>query len=104
MPLEAATLEKASILRKLLAYQATINDNVLRAIFGMEHAYVLFLASGRRRRDNMVRLAQSAVTNKRAAQAMLFAVQPPAPTLGNTPDLSALSWKNGLGEEARLSL
>ena len=104
MPLEAAILTKASILRKLLAYQATYNDKVLSAIFGIEHAYTLFLTSGRRRRDNMVSLARDTVTNRQAAKAMLFAVQPPAPTIDDTPDLSALTWINGLGEETGLRL
>jgi hypothetical protein len=104
MPLTATSLQKASILRKLLAYQATHNDDVLREIFGIEHAYTLFLACGRRRRDNMVTLAREIVQSDRAAASMLFAVQPPAPSVGDTPDLSALTWINGLGNETRLPL
>ena len=104
MPLEASTLHKASILRKLLAYQATHTDKVLSAIFGMEHAYTLFLTTGIRRRNNMVALCRVTLTNRQIAKAMLFAVQPPTPTIGDTPDLSALSWINGLGEDTVLPL
>lgn len=104
MPLEASSLNKASILRKLLAYQATHQNDVLREIFVIPHAYILFLTTGKRRRDNMARLAQQIVIDDRAAKAMLFAVQPPAPTVGDTPDLSQLTWINGRGREAALPL
>ena len=104
MPLQATSLQRASILRKLLAYQATHTDNVLREIFGIEHAYTLFLTGGRRRRDNMVTLAREIVQSDRAASSMLFAVQPPSPSVGDTPDLSALTWLNGRGEEVSLPL
>ena len=104
MPQTASTLDKASIERKLLALQATSDHDVLREIFGIEHAYTLFLTSGRRRRDNMVSLCRDTVTNHHAAKSMLFAVQPPAPTIGETPDISATAWINGLGEETALPL
>lgn len=104
MPLEATKIEKASIFRKLLAYQATYDDNGLRAIFGIEHAYTLFLTTGHRRRDNMVSLAQSVVTDRRAAVTMLFAVQPSPLPLDDAADLNALTWINGLGKEVVLQL
>jgi hypothetical protein len=104
MPLETVTMQKASILRKLLAYQATHHDKVLREIFGIEHAYTLTLTSGRRRRDNMVALAANTLRSAPVAKSMLFAVQPPTPSVGDTPNLSELTWINGLGEEAALPL
>ncbi len=104
MPLKAAILTKASIFRKLLAYDATHHNKVLRAIFGIEHAYTLFLTTGRRRRDNMVQLCRDIVTNRQTAKSMLFAVQPASPTIGAIPDLSKQIWINGLGEEIGLPL
>lgn len=104
MPLQASSLHKASILRKLLAYQATHVDAVLQEHFVIPHAYTLFIAPGRRRRDNMVKLAQEVVRHDRAAEAMLFAVQPPAPSVGQYADLSALQWINGRGEGVELPL
>lgn len=104
MPLEANNLQKASILRKLLTYQATHQNDVLKDLFVIPHAYTLFLTTGPRRRDNMVKLAQTTVTDDRAAKAMLFAVQPPAPTVCNHIDVSSIGWINGRGEEMRLPL
>ncbi len=104
MPLEASTLQKASIFRKLLSYQATHTDNVLREIFGIDHAYTLFLTPGKRRRDNMVNLVQKVVANEKIAAAMLFTVQPSPPTVAVTPDLSGLTWINGLGKKVGLPL
>ena len=72
--------------------------------FIIPHAYTLFVTIGRRRRDNMVKLAQEIVTNDTAATAMLFAVQPPAPSVGEYPDLTALQWINGRGKEVGLAL
>ncbi len=81
-------MDKTCIDRKLLAIDATFNDEVLREIFGIDHAYTLFLTVGRRRRDNMVDLTMETLTNKVAAESTLFAVQPPVPAVGDTPDLS----------------
>ena len=104
MPLTAPTLHRASILRKLLAYQATHEHELLKEIFAIPHAYTLFVTTGRRRRDNMVDLAREIVTDDRTAATMLFAVQPPAPTVGQYADLSALQWINGRGKEVALPL
>lgn len=104
MPLEANSLQKASIFRKLLTYQATHQNEVLKDLFVIPHAYTLFLTTGHRRRDNMVKLAQTIVTDDRAAKAMLFAVQPPSPTVCSHTDVSGIEWINGRGEEMRLPL
>ncbi len=48
MPLQASSLHKASIFRKLLAYQATHQDDVLQEHFAIPHAYTLFATIGRR--------------------------------------------------------
>ena len=104
MPLEASSLSKASIFRKLLAYEATHRDGVLQELFLIPHSYTLFLTTGARRRDNMADLAQKLVSSDRAAQAMLFAVQPPAPQVGSYADLMAMEWTNGRGEKMGLPL
>ncbi len=104
MPLEANNLQKASIFRKLLAYQATHLDGVLQEFFVIPHAYTLFLTTGPRRRNNMVRLAQTAVSDDRAARAMLFATQPPSPLVGSYTDLTSIEWINGRGEEMSFPL
>ena len=104
MPLSATSLRKASIYRKLLAYQATYKDAVLQEHFAIPHAYTLFVTAGRRRRDNMVELARELIADERAAGTMLFTVQPPAPSVGCYADPAAMEWINGRGEEVGLVL
>ncbi len=104
MPLEANNLQKASIFRKLLTYQATHLHGVLQELFAIPHAYTLFLTTGSRRRDNMISLAQTAVSNDRAARAMLFATQPPSPLVGSYTDLTSIEWINGRGEKMSFPL
>ena len=104
MPLEAASLEKASILRKLLSYETTIADRILEDFFLIPHCHVLFLTIGKRRRGNMVELASRIVGSDRAAEAMFFAVQPQSPSVGFSVDLPSIEWINGLGEAVRLSV
>lgn len=104
MPLEANSLRRASINRKLLAYEATYRDATACATFNIPHLYTLFLAPGPRRKNNMVDLAQRCVTNDTARKSILFAVQPPTPPIGVTPDMASFVWTNVLGEEMSLPL
>ena len=67
-------------------------------------AYTLVVTTGPRRLNNMVKLATEIVSNDQAAQAMLFAVQPPAPRVGGYTDLTELTWINGRGKEVGLPL
>ncbi len=104
MPLGADTLQKASIFRKLLTYQATHLHSVLQELFAISHAYTLFLTTGSRRRDNMISLAQTIVSDDRAAKSMLFATQPPSPIVGSYTDLTSIEWINGRGKEMSFPL
>lgn len=104
MPLQANNLHKASIFRKLLTYQSTYIQSVLQELFVIPHAYTLFLTPGSGRRDNMVKLAQSIVSDDKAAKAMLFAVQPSSPLVGSHTNLASISWINGRGEEMTFPL
>jgi len=104
MPVEASSIDRASILRKLLAYQATIEDGILTQHFAIPHCYVLFVTGSATRRDNMIRLAQELVRGRSVAETMLFTTKPKKPSVGFYDDLRALRWINGRGKEVELVL
>ncbi len=101
---KALSLDKTCIDRKLLAIDATFNDEVLREFFCTDHAYTLFLTVGRRRRDNMVDLTMETHTNKVAAESTLFAVQPPVRLSETRLTCQSITWINGRGKEMKLPL
>ena len=104
MPIKAASMEKASIQRKLLAYQSTYAQKLLQELFAIPYAYVLFVCPSDRRRNNMIAAAQELVTSDKAAQSMLFVTQPKKPSVGDFADLTTLDWIDGTGQSVDLPL
>ena len=98
------TLDRPTILRKLLAYETTIVERHLSDTFDIPHPYVLFIAPTMTRRDKSVSLAEEYVADDKAARSMLFAVQPPSPTFQTYTKMSEMEWKNGRGEQAMFPL
>lgn len=92
-----ADFTQPSILRKLLAYEATIANGLLKEHFNIPHPYMLFIGKTEARRDRSVELAMKHVVNDDAAKAMLFAAQPPSPSFAGYTHVSDMEWINGLG-------
>ena len=104
MPIKSASMDKASIQRKFLAYKLTHDEKLLKEHFAIPHAYVLFICHSNRRRDNMIEAAQELVSSESAARSMLFATQTKRPSVGEFADLTSVEWFNGLGKKVTLPL
>ena len=88
-------LQHASILRKLLAFERTFQDAVLKSHFSIWHPYFLFFTTSIERRNHMASLAQREVVDDDAAKAMLFAVQPPPPSYSSYTKMTDIEWIDG---------
>jgi len=104
MPLEASSLDVASIERKLLAYEQTHKLRLLDRYFGIPFCYPTFLTKSPARRDNIVALAGRVVRDRSALDAMLFSVQPDKPTIGKFTDPASMTWLNGRGKGVNFPL
>ena len=93
-----------SLFRKLLAYQATIDHDLLTGYLGIDHFTVLFVLETERRRESILALADEVLESQAAQERMLFGLRPPCPTNGDHADFSALPWFDGRGKEACVRL
>ena len=104
MPIKSASMDKASIQRKFLAYQMTYDEKLLKEHFAIPHAYVLFICHSDRRRNHMIEAAQELISSESAARSMLLATQTKRPSVGEFTDLTNVEWFNGLGKNVSLPL
>lgn len=93
-----------SILRKLLTYEVTIEQDLLKEFLGIDYLTPLFVFETEKRRDNAVELAQEVLSSRRVKGQILFGLRPERPTASSVPDFAALPWINGHGKETRVRL
>jgi len=86
---------KQNCVRKLLLYEAALEQGVFNTELGIDHVKPMFVFLRPRRRDHVVEVAQRLLTSKTAKEAMHFGL---IPSDWNRAHYSQLDWVNGAGK------
>lgn len=93
-----------SILRKLLSYEITIEQNLLSRYLGIDYITPLFVFESAKRRDNAIALADEVLSSRKVKDQILFGLRPPNVSDRHFADFGALQWVNGHGKKTKVRL
>ncbi len=100
MPVKRSNIYQSSYLKKLLAYDATYQEELYREHLGVDYFHVLNITTSEQRIDSLIDAFQE--YDLAPASAFRFTSRLPKPSIGGFEDVFEIPWRNAAGKTVKL--